>query len=288
MGYRFGVMKSELEKEYAVVYTDQRGQGMSQGHLDADQTAITEMTKDIRALAWVLKKKYGDDISLFLMGHSWGGTLGSAYMTTENYQEEFKGWIEVDGAHDFGLLMSGGVRMFNEIGGDQIALGNSVSFWEDAIEQVNEIDTLDYTDDDVLTLNQLAGQTESILEEAGLNAEYTPDDGELTLALTNTLFANNPLTSFITGLRTGKSLADDHDLYHVDYSPLFSNITIPSLILWGRHDFVVSPDLAFQAFDLIGSADKEIIIFERSGHSPMQNEGPAFANAVINFVEKHK
>ena len=81
LDYRRGVFMFELEKKYAVVYTDQRGQGMSQGHLNTERIAVSELIKDVEALILVIKEKYGADSSIFLLGHSWGGTLGTACMT---------------------------------------------------------------------------------------------------------------------------------------------------------------------------------------------------------------
>lgn len=88
--YRIGQYKEDLEEKYAVVYWDQRGQGMSQGNFDQSDITIAEIVEDVEALAITLRHKYGQDIQLFLMGHSWGGTLGSAVLTTENYQDIFR------------------------------------------------------------------------------------------------------------------------------------------------------------------------------------------------------
>ena len=65
---------------------------------------------------------------------------------------------------------------------------------------------------------------------------------------------------------------------------------MPSLLLWGKWDFVVSSTLGEEALKNLGTPDedKSLVIFDRSGHSPMQAEPEKFVNAVLDFVEKYK
>ena len=74
LAYRFGTMKSRIEKSCAVVYFDQRGSGMSQGRFSENDFNIDVMAEDVMALVKVIQHKYGYDSRFFLMGHSWGGT----------------------------------------------------------------------------------------------------------------------------------------------------------------------------------------------------------------------
>ncbi|MFK8046387.1 MAG: alpha/beta hydrolase, partial [Crocinitomicaceae bacterium] len=67
-----------------------------------------------------------------------------------------------------------------------------------------------------------------------------------------------------------------------------NKITIPSQFLWGKYDFVVPPAVGVDAYNRVSSVNKEIIIFEKSGHSPMSNEPVKFANSIIDFVELYK
>ena len=65
-------------------------------------------------------------------------------------------------------------------------------------------------------------------------------------------------------------------------------ITIPCQFLWGKYDFVVPPALGQSAFNLVNTTSKEIVIFEHSGHSPMNNEPVLFVQEVCDFVELYK
>ncbi|MCB0738210.1 MAG: alpha/beta fold hydrolase, partial [Bacteroidetes bacterium] len=112
-----GYYSQQLEKDYAVVYTDQRGQGMSHGKYDVENVTINQLAEDLYALSLGLKQRYGQDISLFMMGHSWGGTLGTAYMLIDSFRTEYNGWLECDGAHDIPLLNRSAIAMYKQIGG---------------------------------------------------------------------------------------------------------------------------------------------------------------------------
>ena len=113
---RAGKAATELENKYVMVYWDQRGQGMSEGKYDSEDITIDIMAEDLHALILVLKSKYGDDCNFFLLGHSWGGTLGTAYLLKNDYQNEITGWIEVDGSHDFPKINIETIKMFLDIG----------------------------------------------------------------------------------------------------------------------------------------------------------------------------
>ena len=67
-------------------------------------------------------------------------------------------------------------------------------------------------------------------------------------------------------------------------------ITVPSLLLWGKYDFVVPPSLGEEMLNELGTpaADKSLILFERSGHGFEGSEMDKLVEEVINFVEQYK
>jgi len=283
--YRLLDFAKNLEKHYALVYYDQRGQGMSQGHYSKDDVSVEEMVEDVGALAKVIKHKYGDDSQLFIMGHSWGGTLGSAVMITEK-QHLFKGWIEVDGAHDIPQLNRALVRMIYEIGNDQIAQGNSSNFWLDAQKTASKVDTTKEDMDAFGDLNSIAHEAETHLEDADL---INASDNKLSVAETFSALTSqtNGLTSLITGLST-QNILNEKGLETISLTDELYKIKIPTLLLWGRWDFVVPVDLGYSAYEKIGSTSKKLVIFEKSAHSPMANEPENFNAEVVNFIELHR
>jgi pimeloyl-ACP methyl ester carboxylesterase len=71
---------------------------------------------------------------------------------------------------------------------------------------------------------------------------------------------------------------------------IMDRITLPSLIVWGRHDGILPVELADDAYERLGTprSDKSIVIFEDSAHSPMFEQPDAFNRAVIDFIEANR
>lgn len=265
----------EIEAQYAVVYTDQRGQGNSHGHYTTDEVNIAQMVDDLKGLINTLKYRYGDDISVFMMGHSWGGTLGTAFMVTEDHQFMLDGWIEANGAHDIPLLNQAAISMFINIGEDQIAQGKNVDKWTEIVDFAKGTDSLNLTYDDSGSINSFGFEAEGLLDEVITTEEstYLPN-------------RNHLLFSAWSGNVTASQL--DQEVERTSLTDQLEKIEIPTLLLWGKYDFVVSPRLGFSAYENISSEEKELVIFENSGHSPMVNEPDKFNQSVISFIEKHR
>lgn len=283
--YRIGQYKDDLESEYAVVYWDQRGQGMAQGSYKEEDLKVAEIIEDVRALALTLRHKYGEDIDLFLLGHSWGGLLGTAVMTTKDYQNLFQGWIEVAGAHDFPELYRQSIKGYQDIGTQQLSLRNDEEFWEGALERVAEADSININFDDFSYMNITARTVEEKLTTRGIiNAS---DPLAISNNFINSVFINTRSIVNPSGNRTNTILFEN-ELLNYSLTDQLPQIQIPSLILWGRYDLVVPVELGIQAFNLIGTTQKELVIYEQSGHSPMVTEPDAFAQDIITFINTYR
>ena len=282
LAYRSGMYAEKLEERYAMVYWDQRGQGMSQGSFTKDNLTVNEMAEDLYNLILTLKLKYGQNISIFLMGHSWGGTLGTYFMVKDSYQEMINGWIEVDGAHDIPLLNKVVVEMFDTIGTAQIALGNSKSEWRRLVKWANNIDTSNINLNVGSEINSNAFYAEDLLWEDGI----IKDESEYPKIWDIISSPVNFLTSLYSGAMTNSITLNEVEF--ISLSNQLYKITKPTLLLWGKYDFVVSPYLATDAYNKISSSHKKVVIFENSGHSPMDCEPQLFIDEVINFVDQHR
>ncbi len=51
---------------------------------------------------------------------------------------------------------------------------------------------------------------------------------------------------------------------------------------------VVPPSIAQEAYDNLGSSVKRLVIFEKSGHSPMGSEVDQFPEEVNLFIDQNK
>ncbi len=278
--YRSGIYVEDLEKEVAMVYWDQRGQGNSRGNGHKETLDMDLLLDDLDKLVTLLKNQYGSDISLFLFGHSWGGTYGTKYMMSQARQDQFKGWIEADGAHDIPRLNIEAIKMFITIGEDQIAKGTEVDKWKEIVDFARGVDTLNITDEIGGEINGHGHKAEGLLSEVK-GGEY---DGIQMPILRN---PTDPISGAVAGSFTANRLLSS-GIENIALTDSLHKITLPSLFLWGKYDFVVPPQLGLDAVNGVSSAKKELIIYEHSGHSPMNGEGKEFASDILEFIARHQ
>lgn len=193
LSFRDNGFKSFLEEEYLVVYFDQRGQGMSQGHYPNPDDVVLAMADDVNALIKVLKRRYGDENNYFLMGHSFGGAVGKLALLSNDLQSELAGWISVCGAHDFPSIAAERKTLILDIAKEQITVGNSISKWEELSEELETLD--EHAENDYTEIFRIAGTAMELLVKDDVAAET-----DYSQQFINTIFINNPITWQISHL----------------------------------------------------------------------------------------
>jgi len=63
-------------------------------------------------------------------------------------------------------------------------------------------------------------------------------------------------------------------------------IAVPALVIWGAHDELISPETGRRAAARLPHA--EFVLFDKSGHLPMEEEPEAFLRTVLPFLERHR
>jgi len=278
LAFRDGAFTERLEEEYVVVYFDQRGQSMAQGHYDQPDDLIDLMASDVEALTQVLQHTYGRDIKLFLMGHSWGGLLSASALLRGNYQYVFNGWINLDGLMDLPSASRHRRDLLISIADEQMNMGNSIAGWQEIKEKVEALDPT--SDDDYGEILRCAGQSMKLLLSDGIVASTWSSE-----KLYRTLIDNNPITWQVSHL-FNQPVAYARE---VDYSVLqeLTNIDIPSLFIYGKYDVSVPPAAGEAAFLQLGATDKSYLRFDQSAHHPHDTESNRFADEVIRFINLH-
>lgn len=277
LAFRDGAFTEELEERYAVVYYDQRGQSMAQGRYDRPEDVVAQMAEDVVALVAVMKEKYGNDIRIFLMGHSWGGALSGAVLTTGQQQDLFAGWINVDGALDFPFAASARRSMLLSLSQAQIDSGNSVTDWTLLQDRVTKLDSMSEEERSTM-LEEVKTANELLLNDGVLEGTISGEK------LQRAIIENNPITWFVSNLLNQPfQEAIDMKFRITDNLP---SIRIPVLIIFGKYDTSVPPTLGADAFSRLGSSDKSLFIFESSAHHPHDTEPELFAEKVIEFIDR--
>jgi len=277
--YRDGKYAVDLEKQFVMAYWDQRGQGMTQGHGAKEDLNIDLMVQDLVKVIQVIKHKYGQDKSVFLYGHSWGGLLGSAFMIDPNRQLMVNGWIESNGAHDLPRLNKTSIALYKNVAIQEINAGHNVSNWQAILDWASAVDTANITSAISGEINSNGSKVEKYLSDDGVLAKG-PEGNKIRN------YALDKWRSTFTGNTTNGAL--NKEIEKVALTPQLKKITQPCLFLSGKYDFIVPPQLGVDAFNEVSTAFKKIVIFNQSGHSPMNHEPELYVTEIADFVNQHK
>lgn len=266
---------NSIEKEYAVVYWDQRGSGDSQGNAKPESITREQFIQDLDKLVELIRHKYNQP-TLFLLGHSWGGALGTLYLVNSQRQNKIKGWIKVDGIYETTLSYQLSKDFVINYAQNQINAGNKVRKWQKVIQW--------YQDHPNLPLEETLKHSEYVKEAHGYYYKENPSQGSWGLF-------NSP-RSGLAELYNSRYIQRYYKslLGNLDLSGQLEAIKLPTLILWGKHDGILPVPLAQDYYSKLGTPKvyKSVVIFEESAHSPMAEEPAKFADEVIRFVNEYR
>lgn len=279
MSYVSPVTES-LEEKYAVVYWDQRAAGVAQGNPTPETISLEQFVADTHAVISTLRQRHGVQ-KLFLFGPSWGGTLGTAYLL--EHQEGVAGWIDLDGSHDWQMNWDFALDYVKVHAERKLAAGEEVDTWRGVPEWAESMKGTRMSSDNLWKWQSLCTKAGGYFHDPS----NSPGAGADLL-----LFSPFSLGAQLAndGIVLEKLLSDDAFYDALRMSSKLSRITIPSLVLWGRHDGAVPVAMAHDAHDNLGTPPehKFLVIFEKSAHMPPFEEPEAFLTAVTQFIEKYR
>jgi len=278
---------NRLEKNFAVAYWDQRATGTAGGTFRTGSLTRKQYVDDLEKLITLVKHRYGDDTKIFLMGISWGGMLGSAYLVKDDNQENISGWIEINGGHDYPMLLKTGPAKLIEIADEQIAQKNSVKDWREIKKFAQDFNPRDLSVRNYARYGLRAIEGENLLYDDDVLQLNTNIEGENKALFNSPL---NPVTTIFNNLLARPN-------YHVTktvannslVNEKLSKIQVPVLLLWGKYDARVSQKVGEDAYQRLGTpeADKKLIVYDKSTHALPYNEPDRFHTDVVQFVEKY-
>ena len=266
---------ARLREKYAVAFWDQRNAGSAAGNDNIDKLSLPQMINDLEVIVKVLKSRY-EGAGIFLYAHSFGGLLAAGYLVQDSNQAQLKGWIEIDGAHNYPLCNTSSRKMLMDTAQSEINKGSYVSQWQNILNYC--------ANHDPLTSYEISSQTEIYAHSAenyvGVKQNNSIQffSNELSDQLVNyyNLYYTSSGNDFLKGLE------------NANYSDQLYKIKIPSLLLWGQFDFVVPPVVGEDGITNLGSSYKKLVLFPHSGHHPMETDADLVEDEIINFVEAFK
>ena len=275
-----------LEKDYAMVYYDQRNAGLARGVWDEDKLTIGQHVEDLDKVIELILSRYGLDVKILLAGHSWGGYLGTAYVLGKSRADKLKAFINIDGLTHRNLRNLHSLDKISEIGEAQIADGKNVEKWTNLLQEVQTERNKNITqydlesEDPVFRLNRLAVP---IMDEDNL-IEYNSSSERSSVFRDNydpfLILAND---------RKGTLIEQMYD-FDATIDAALSEVTVPILSLYGKYDTNTPVQQGIYLHSKIGTdeADQKLIILNNSGHSSPNNEPILLAEEMKNWIELYR
>jgi pimeloyl-ACP methyl ester carboxylesterase len=278
--YNSKYISQNLEDKYALVYWDQRNAGASQGSSNGNNLHLNKMVDDLKKVIEVLKYRYGQNMNLFLLGHSFGGLVAADFVTRPDYQNMIKGLIDVDGSHNYPLNDTLTKQMLLNTGISQVSQGKNNSKWEPIVSYCKS-HTGDFTFEESQKLQSYAEKAEGYIDSVK-KIDF------VGIVLSHSVTERSPLTSILVNLLYSEDSDFNKELFVANYSGLLYRVTIPVLILWGKYDFICPVDLGLDFYNRISSAEKKMVISPYSGHNIMLQDEKLFCDEINAFVQRNR
>jgi pimeloyl-ACP methyl ester carboxylesterase len=275
--YDKNYFRNHLENKLAMVFWDQRNAGASQGNNNGNNLHLDQIVEDLKKVLELLKYRYGQDIRLYIVGHSWGGLVTSAFLVKANYQQMVRGWICADGSHNYPLNDTLTREKLLSVGKTEIALNKNVDSWQDIITFCNN-HTGGFSFEESMDLEDYAATAETLMDSAR--------QVSISNYISNYVIQKQfPLTSIAVNYLYSINASINNEISKANFSPFMNRITVPVLLLWGKYDFICPEGLADDIYSRISSTVKKKVTSPISGHDMILVDKKLFCNEVANFVE---
>lgn len=268
----------ELENDYAIAYWDQRASGLAQGNPDKSTFTVEQFVEDLDMVVDAISVRY-DNPKIFLFGHSWGGALGGAYLSTGSLQDKISGFICMDSGHNLEMGLPLSVDWTENYADSLITLGTDVDYWTEVRDWCQTEPDMTVPDNYFKYVPYLKS-----------TAAYRTGNVEVN---TGSVGFNGIFNSFM-GLSVffnGAYVGSNFNILELNLSSQMNSINTPSVVMWGKHDGINTLEMGYDAYNSIGDAfftEKEMIVFENSAHEPMLEEEEKFKTEFRQFVELYK
>jgi pimeloyl-ACP methyl ester carboxylesterase len=263
-----------------MVYWDQRNAGASQGTGNSGYLHLDQMVEDLKKVIEVLKYRYGQDISLFLLGHSFGGLIAADFITRPGYQDMIKGLIYVDGSHNYPLNDTLTRLKLISVGQYEVSQKRNVAGWQPIISYCTA-HRGNFSLEESQQLEKYAAEAENYIDSI---KHISTVSQVLKYAVADKI----PLSATLSNLLYSEDSNFNKEIAVAQFSTSLNIVTIPVLVLWGKYDFTCPLALGKDFYNRINSNDKRMVISPQSGHNMILQDKKLFCDEVHTFVLTHR
>jgi len=262
----FRTFNAPLEKDFTVVYWEQRGTGKSfDRKIPKSSMAVEQFIADLDELVDTVRKRFGKE-KVAIYGHSWGSALGVLYAARFTHKV-----AAYAGAGQVGDWPASEAICYQFTLTEAERRGNS-----NALRQLRAIGPPPHTGQRQMVqgkwlthfLGMVRGMSMWRLSRILLSG---PESSvfDLPNILRGTLFSTYTMWEEISTLNLIKA------------APA---LAMPVFFFIGRHDHVIAPETSVAYFDMLSAPSKRLIWFEESAHEPPFEEPARFNAAMVELV----
>jgi pimeloyl-ACP methyl ester carboxylesterase len=255
-----------LEKDFTVVYWEQRGTGKSfHPRIPKSSMTVEQFIIDLDDLVDAMRERFGKD-KVAIYGHSWGSALGVLYAV--RFPHKVAAFV---GAGQVGDWSASEVRSYEFLLTEAERRGN-----HKALRELRAIGPPPHTGQrqmmqgkwQTLFLGMVRGMSMWRLSRIILGK---PESSVLDLPniLRGTKFSTYAMWEEVSALNLTK------------VAPV---IAVPVFFFIGRHDHVIAPETSVAYFDVLAAPSKRLVWFEESAHEPPFEEPEKFNAAMVELV----
>lgn len=271
-GTEMGAMRRhlpQLEQHFVVVTWDQRGTGKSYGQIDPTSTlTLDQAVSDAIQVTHYLRERFDQD-QIYLMGQSWGSTLG--VLAVQQEPDLYRAFV-------------GTGQMVSQRETDRLFYSDTLA-WARAngnaalVNQLTEIGPPPY--ENILNYEPaLSYEHEVFPYDHSGNSE---GEGQ---------FSENLFVKEYTLLEQLHNLGAFLDTFtvlypriqHIDFRTDVPSLDVPVYLVQGRYEARGRSELADEWFEMLKAPSKEMFVLETSGHRPLFEQPEAFASIVTKIL----
>ncbi len=269
----FAHQNAELESHFTVVQWDQQGAGKSySASIPPGVMTVEQFVTDAHDLVQILLKRFGTP-KCYLVAHSWGSLFGA--QVAARYPELFYAYVGIGQTSD---LAQTAQVLYEFALKSARAEGN-----KQAIDQLERIGRPPHSSADHRYMERWIAYYSERQYPGVSRTRMT------WLALESPVYSWTDLVKIPLGVRYSFQRLWREIFYETSLAREAPRIDVPVYFFLGRHDKVVSAEVAQQYFDVLNAPQgKQIIWFEESGHWPHFEESEKYRQSLIRVLNESK
>lgn len=262
----FRHFNAPLEKNFTVVYWDQRGSGKSfDRKIPRSSMTVKQFIADLDELVEAVRKRVGkEEVTIF--GHSWGSVLGVLYAA--RFPEKVAAYV---GSGQIGDWPASESSLYAFTLAEAQRLNN-----RKALKELRAIGPPPHTAGALWTqrtwLNRIENQ---------MNIRILWNLARIFLSKPELSIFDLP--NLLRGLRFSLD-AMWGEVSRINLMEAVPSLQMPLFFFLGRQDHWVPSEISVAYFDVLTASSKRLVWFEESGHEPFVDEPAKFNASMAELV----